>query len=91
MAVKKHFPQDTRLSFPAGGSLLWIELNRRIDGMTLYQQALENRIAILPGAVCSVSGMFRNFIRIGCGAPFTNETERGIETLGRLARQCLRE
>jgi len=91
MAVKKHFPKDTRLSFPAGGSLLWIELNRRADGLTLYRHALENRISILPGSVCSVSGMFRNFIRIGCGAPFTNETERGIETLGRLVRQCLRD
>ena len=90
LAVKKYFPEDTRLSFPAGGSLLWIELNRQADGLELYRKALERRISILPGAVCSVSGMFKNFIRIGCGAPFTAETERGIETLGRLVRQCMK-
>jgi DNA-binding transcriptional MocR family regulator len=91
LAVKKYFPENTRLSFPAGGSLLWIELDKHIDGMVLYRKALEHRIAILPGVVCSVSGMFKNYIRIGCGAPFTAEVEGGIEILGRLAGQCLRE
>ena len=90
LAVKKHFPEGTRLTFPAGGSLLWIELDPRIDGMELYRKALEQRIAILPGAVCSVSGMFKNYIRIGCGAPFTDAVDRGIEALGRLARQSIR-
>ncbi len=91
LAVKRYFPEGTRLSFPAGGSLLWIELHRRVDGLQLYRRALEHRISILPGAVCSVSGMFRNYIRLGCGAPFTAETEQGIETLGRLVRECTRE
>ena len=36
-------------------------LDRRIDGMELYRKALADRIAILPGAVCSVSGMFRSW------------------------------
>ena len=84
LAVQKYFPSGTRFSFPEGGSLLWVELPRKADGMAMYQAALKRQISILPGAVCSVSGKFKNYIRIGCGQPFTDETERAIQILGKL-------
>ncbi|MFW5811287.1 MAG: hypothetical protein ACOCWY_06770 [Thermodesulfobacteriota bacterium] len=48
------------------------------------KQALEEKISILPGGVCSLSGRFRNYIRIGCGHPFTEATDQGIQKLGRI-------
>ena len=84
LAVKKYFPEGTRFSLPTGGSLLWIQLPGQTDGMTIYRKALEKGISILPGDVCSVSGVFRNYIRIGCGHPFTPEIEGGIRILGEL-------
>ncbi|MFP4309003.1 MAG: PLP-dependent aminotransferase family protein [Desulfococcaceae bacterium] len=84
LAVQRHFPQGTRLAVPRGGSLLWIQLPAGAGGLELYRRALDARIAILPGAACAVSGGFSDFIRLGCGAPFTEETERGLRTLGRL-------
>ena len=84
LAVQKHFPPGTRFSFPEGGSLLWVELPGNADGMTIYQNAMKRWISILPGAVCSVSDGFKNYIRIGCGQPFTDETERAIRILGGL-------
>ncbi len=85
LAVQKYFPEGTRLSFPEGGSLLWVELPENADGMALYQAALKQRISILPGVVCSVSGKFKNYVRIGCGRPFSDDTERAIKILGGLA------
>lgn len=87
LAVQKYFPAGSRFSFPEGGSLLWVELPGSADGTAMYQAALKQRISILPGAVCSVSGGFKNYIRIGCGQPFTHETERAIQVLGELAHR----
>ncbi|GBC60327.1 PLP-dependent aminotransferase family protein [Desulfonema ishimotonii] len=88
-AILKHFPADTRLALPRGGSLLWVRLDRGISSLDIYEKALAHHISILPGTVCSVSGQFGNYIRIGCGHPFTDETEKGIETLGALIDECL--
>jgi DNA-binding transcriptional MocR family regulator len=90
LAVQKYFPPGTGCSFPDGGSLLWVELPKPADGMAVYRNALKRRISILPGVVCSVSGVFKNYIRIGCGHPFTDETARAIEVLGELVTQAER-
>ncbi len=84
LAIQEAFPPDTRLAVPGGGSLLWVQLNEAVDGDAIYRQALENRIAILPGSVCSATGVHRNYIRIGCGYPVTERVEAGIRILGRI-------
>jgi len=88
LAVQKYFPEDTRLSIPRGGALLWIQLPSGADGLNLYQKALEHKISILPGMVCSADGQFTRYIRIGCGHPFTETIEKGIQTLGKLAGEA---
>lgn len=85
LAVRRFFPAGTRLALPEGGSLLWVQLPDGRDGLTLYRRALERRISILPGVVCGVSGDYAEYIRLGCGHPFTDKTEAGIQTLGELA------
>ncbi len=84
LAVKQYFPPDTRLIVPRGGSFLWIQLNPNIDGVQLYQQALDHYISIIPGVVCSNSRQYKNYIQLSYGAPFTQRMEEGIQTLGAL-------
>jgi DNA-binding transcriptional MocR family regulator len=84
MAVQKHFPEDTRLSVPEGGSLLWVQLPPGIDGLDVHQKALARHIAVIPGVVCSNSGLFKNHIQISFGMPFTPVVEEGIATLGEM-------
>lgn len=81
-SIQQHFPAETRLAIPSGGTLLWVQLPPRVDGLEVYREALDENIAIIPGVVCSNSGQFKNFIQISCGAPVTDRVERGIETLG---------
>ncbi|MEJ2170850.1 MAG: PLP-dependent aminotransferase family protein [Desulfobacterales bacterium] len=84
LAIHKHFPIETRLAVPTGGTLLWVQLPPSVDGLKVYRKALDHRIAIIPGAVCSNYGQFKNFIQISCGAPYTAKVENGIATLGRI-------
>jgi DNA-binding transcriptional MocR family regulator len=91
LAIQKYFPENTRLSIPKGGALLWVQLPSGADGLALYQKALAHKISILPGVVCSADGQFTEYIRIGCGHPFTDMIEKGIQTLGRLVKDSLSE
>lgn len=82
------FPRDTKISAPSGGFFLWLEFPNQIDSMQLYQKALDLQIGIVPGAVFSCEKrLFKNCMRISCGFPVTEETERGIETLARLIKE----
>jgi DNA-binding transcriptional MocR family regulator len=83
--IQHHFPAKTRLAVPRGGSLLWVELPPGIDGLAVYQAAFERNIAIIPGAVCSNSKQFDNFIQIGCSAPFNRRIKEAIGILGSIA------
>jgi len=81
--VLRHFPKGTRIAMPEGGSLLWIQLDKRIDGLELYKTARKKHISIIPGEVCSSSGQFKHYIRLGCGSVLNRDMEKGIEILGK--------
>jgi DNA-binding transcriptional MocR family regulator len=85
--IQKYFPPETRLAVPRGGTLLWVQLPPKVDGLKVYRRALNQDIAIIPGVVCSNSRQFKNFIQISCGSPFTTHTERGIAYLGKIVFQ----
>lgn len=85
-AVQNYFPEKTRLMIPRGGAFLWVQLPDPVDSVALYWKALEKNIVILPGAVCSVSPMFGNHIRLSCGYPVTDTLVDGIKTLGLLVK-----
>lgn len=84
LAIQKHFFPETRLAVPDGGTLLWVQLPSQVDRLKVYQKALDHRIAIIPGEVCSNSKQFKNFVQINCRAPYTEKVEKGIVTLGRI-------
>ncbi len=88
-AVASHFPAGTRITRPAGGFVLWIELPLRVDALQLHERALAENISIAPGPMFSAKSHFKNFIRISCGHPWSSRIERGIVTLGSLAGELM--
>jgi DNA-binding transcriptional MocR family regulator len=85
--VVKYFPEGTKISRPAGGYVLWIELPEAIDALKLYRAALAKNISIVPGLIFSASGRFKNHIRISCGHPWNDSIERAVITLGKLCER----
>ncbi len=78
------FPQGTRISRPAGGHMLWIELPAKVDAMKLWRAAVSEHIGILPGPIFSAAGRHRNHIRLNAGIMPSDKTDRALATLGRL-------
>lgn len=85
-AVGRYFPEGTRISRPAGGFVIWLELPERVDTLALYEQALTRRITIAPGPLFSATGRYRHCLRLTCALPWDSGLEEALATLGRLAQ-----
>ena len=83
-AVASCFPATCRVTRPAGGYALWVQLPAGADGLRLYAAAKENGINIVPGTVFSTRDMYRNYIRLNAGNPWSDELQAAIERLGEL-------
>jgi DNA-binding transcriptional MocR family regulator len=88
-AAGKYLPKGTRISRPAGGYVLWVQLPGKIDTLQLYQAALAERISILPGTIFSPTGRYRNYMRLNCGHRWSEAHDRALLTLGRLCDRAL--
>jgi DNA-binding transcriptional MocR family regulator len=89
-AIVQYFPEDTKVSRPQGGFVLWLELNKKINTYKLYQEAVKHRISVAPGQVFSAQGQFGNCLRISYAKPWSPDVEKGIKTLGELVRKMIR-
>ncbi|MDH5546533.1 MAG: PLP-dependent aminotransferase family protein [Gammaproteobacteria bacterium] len=86
-AIIEFFPEGTRLTQPAGGFVLWVELPGECDSVVLYQQAMEHGVSIAPGIIFSAKQKYRNFIRLNCAQPWNRDTELAVLLLGKLANK----
>ncbi|HEU4404865.1 MAG TPA: PLP-dependent aminotransferase family protein [Polyangiaceae bacterium] len=80
------FPEGTRVSSPAGGFVLWVEMPPAFDALALQDEARRRGITLAPGPLFSARGRFRNCLRVACGMRWTPALEAALRTLGALAR-----
>lgn len=85
--VAEVFPEGTRMSNPAGGFVLWLELPDDVDAGVLFREARSHGITFAPGQMFSPVGNFLNCLRLSCGAQWTRQIENALETLGQLVRR----
>ncbi len=85
-AISGYFPDDTRVTRPEGGFVLWIELNKKINSFKLHKRALRHNIGIAPGQIFSPQGRFENYFRLSFGESWSDQVEEGIKTLGKLIK-----
>jgi DNA-binding transcriptional MocR family regulator len=81
-AVRDALPSGTRMTAPAGGNLLWVQLPGA-DGTQVYRRLLQQGVGIFPGEIFSLRGKHRSFLRVSCGASWSPAIERAIDLLGR--------
>ena len=83
-AVAAYFPPETRLSMPDGGVSLWVEMPPECSSQAVFDAALERDILISPGLLYSNSNRFDHFLRINCGAPYSDKLDDAMRTLGHI-------
>lgn len=85
-AIARYFPEETLVTRPSGGYMLWVQLPEKVDSVALYAKALAVDIFICPGVLFSSEDGYRNFIRLTAGR-WSKETEAAVAKLGRMVHQ----
>ncbi len=88
-AVMRCFPEGTRVTTPAGGFVLWVQMPESVDSLVLYKRALKARITLAPGYMFSATTQYRNFIRLNA-AYWSHQAEGALQRLGELVSQLAR-
>lgn len=89
-SLHRHFPAETRASFPDGGASVWVELPPVIDAVEYFFKAREMGIGLAPGPIFSTQDKYNNFIRLSCTGIWNEAMEDGVRKLGQLAQKWLK-
>ena len=85
--VAECFPQGTRVTQPAGGFVIWLELPAGVDSLALFERALAAGVTFAPGPLFSASGRYRSCLRLNCGRKWSPAIESALRQLGTLASE----
>lgn len=88
--IAQSFPKGTRVTDPAGGFILWVELPSTIDSLALFHACLAEHICIAPGVMFSATDRFRHCIRLGVGGRWGDVERVALQRVGALAKSIAR-
>lgn len=83
-ALEEYFPDTVSWTHPQGGLFLWVTVPEGIDTAQLLNDALEYRIAFVPGAAFHATGGGANTMRLSFSNVNPEQIEEGIRRLGKL-------
>lgn len=88
-AISQYFPEDTRVSKPKGSFLLWVELNKKIDILQLFDLAQSHHISFTPGTIFTLQDQYAHCMRLSYGMVWSEKIDQGLKKLGALAHELL--
>lgn len=81
-AMAKYFPSNVKYTQPEGGMFIWVTLEDGVNALELFEKAMEEKIAFVPGDPFYSNPQNVNTLRLN----YTNSTpdviEEGIKRLG---------
>ena len=88
--VRRVFPAGTRVSAPAGGLVLWVEMPVEVDADRLYADGIRAKVCVAPGTLFSARKRYRHHLRL-TAAWWDEAVEQAITRLGALAQHQVRQ
>ena len=86
--MEEHFSKSVRFTRPEGGLFLWCDLPEQVDMMGFCNQAVQNKVAVVPGIAFAVQpGSHTHSIRLNFSTPSDEGIVRGIEILGKMTQE----
>ncbi len=81
-AVEEHFPGDARYTRPAGGLFVWAELPHHINTRDLLLEAIQDKVAFVPGQGFHSDHSGTNTMRLNFSNVPPDQLREGIRRLG---------
>lgn len=90
-AIEEYFPPEVEITRPEGGMFLWVTLPEGLSSLELFEIALKERVAFVPGEAFYVEEPQPNTLRLN----FSNSNEErittGIKRLGAATRKLMND
>ena len=84
--ITEHFPDEIRCTEPEGGMFLWITLPERISSLDLFDLAIKENVAFVPGNAFYVDGGGNNTLRLNFSNSDEAKIEEGIKRLANIIK-----
>ncbi|WP_027721027.1 PLP-dependent aminotransferase family protein [Maridesulfovibrio zosterae] len=81
-SIEKFFPAEAKVTQPEGGMFLWVTLPESVSAMELFDEAIKNKVAFVPGRPFYVDGTGENTFRLNFSNSDETRIEEGIKRLG---------
>lgn len=88
-SLEEHFPAGARWTRPDGGLFLWVELPEGVDAGELFERAIRERVAYVPGGPFFADDPRPNFMRLNFSNCSPEVIEEGIRRLGDILKSAV--
>ncbi len=88
-SIEEYFPSEVSFTRPEGGMFLWITLPEQLSALELFEQAIKENVAFVPGTPFYTDGGGTNNMRLNFTNADENTIEKGIRRLGLIIRKLL--
>lgn len=82
----KYFPEGTAHTLPQGGLFIWVTLPQGMDAMDLFQKAIAQNVAFVPGVHFYTEGGHLNTLRLNFSMSDIPTINAGMQRLGSVIR-----
>jgi 2-aminoadipate transaminase len=88
-AIEEHFPAEVRYTRPTGGLFVWAELPAHIDTRELLQEAIQDKVAFVPGQGFHPDQSGSNTMRLNFSNVPPEQLREGVRRLGQAIQRRL--
>jgi len=90
-ALERYMPEDAGITWtnPEGGLFVWMRLPEGIDTTDMLQDAIEHKVAYVPGASSYVDGRGQNTIRLSYSLVTPEKIDEGIRRLAGVVKTAI--
>ena len=88
-ALEENLSGVARWSVPDGGVFVWVSLPDLVDTSEMFHQAIQEKVAYIPGGVFSVDGRTRNALRLNFSNVTPDMIREGVTRLAGVIRSTL--
>lgn len=83
-AMENYFPTDVAFTRPEGGMFIWATLPEGISSKALFDKAIQEKVAFVPGDPFYTDGRNANTMRLNYTNASKEVIEEGVQRLGKL-------
>lgn len=87
--IEDYFPSDVEITRPEGGMFLWVTLPKNMSSLELFEHALMEKVAFVPGEAFYVDEPQRNTLRLNFSNSEEEKIEEGIKRLGKTIEKLI--